>query len=548
MAGETIHYRTVFSVSLASEETCDLDAAIEVVFKWISGKLGKLTPAERRRFFAGAPVRTDPEVHKQVITRRYVPPPDSPHDECWALRLNERDRDIPDYRNWHTDIGLSRDGARVLLAVTVSHSMRPGHIGVQPSPPFPTAPALVSFFLDVKGPWLARAGDELLVDTPLGITEGDVDQFLANLYSKTRKCPLVYLSRTRDSQRLLLDAVQLARVLKGAASVYVAGVGQVGQNIEKKLPPALRGWDGAVTVYQPGIELDNAHEGRRHRRFWRREIEERGADTVSDFLVRGLVRHPKLWIRARVASLGDVDEAIRTATIHQQIQEARSQTKEVIPTEWLNEFEDQLRENASLKETLRNLEERMEEQSTSHEAEIAIYKYRLTAIDEQEEPTAGAEQLVDALAELPRSVGDVLELAGRLFDGRLVILPDARESAAACGFPDPAKVWRCLWHMGMTLPGILFYEQAGNPEIEFRNASGFDLSFAESKATNNDAKFAAQRKRMYLGQTVDITPHIKIDSKGQYCRIYFFVDREREKIVIGHCGDHLDTAGTRRRK
>ena len=51
---------------------------------------------------------------------------------------------------------------------------------------------------------------------------------------------------------------------------------------------------------------------------------------------------------------------------------------------------------------------------------------------------------------------------------------------------------------------------------------------------------------------VDITPHVKWNNKTQYLRVHFFVEHdekaETRRIIIGHCGDHLDTYGTKRRR
>jgi hypothetical protein len=58
----------------------------------------------------------------------------------------------------------------------------------------------------------------------------------------------------------------------------------------------------------------------------------------------------------------------------------------------------------------------------------------------------------------------------------------------------------------------------------------------------------ALRRVRYDGQDVDITPHVKWGNRvPKLLRVHFYVDRQKGKLVIGHCGDHLDTYGTRRR-
>ena len=52
---------------------------------------------------------------------------------------------------------------------------------------------------------------------------------------------------------------------------------------------------------------------------------------------------------------------------------------------------------------------------------------------------------------------------------------------------------------------------------------------------------------MYKGKEVDISPHIKGRNVKTAFRLHFYIDRDEEKIVIGHAGEHMDTAGTPRR-
>ena len=64
--------------------------------------------------------------------------------------------------------------------------------------------------------------------------------------------------------------------------------------------------------------------------------------------------------------------------------------------------------------------------------------------------------------------------------------------------------------------------------------------------TKSDKKLRRLRRVKYRGTEVDISAHVKCNGRGRsYMRIHFYVDRERKLIVIGHCGDHLKTSGTR---
>jgi hypothetical protein len=58
----------------------------------------------------------------------------------------------------------------------------------------------------------------------------------------------------------------------------------------------------------------------------------------------------------------------------------------------------------------------------------------------------------------------------------------------------------------------------------------------------------ALRQDTWKGQEIDITPHVKAEKRGKFFRVYYFTDQSQKVIVVGSCGDHLDTSGTRRRK
>lgn len=53
----------------------------------------------------------------------------------------------------------------------------------------------------------------------------------------------------------------------------------------------------------------------------------------------------------------------------------------------------------------------------------------------------------------------------------------------------------------------------------------------------------------YDGLPIDITAHVKCGDNRppKLRRVYYYLHHDEKVLVVGHCGDHLDTAGTRRR-
>ena len=83
---------------------------------------------------------------------------------------------------------------------------------------------------------------------------------------------------------------------------------------------------------------------------------------------------------------------------------------------------------------------------------------------------------------------------------------------------------------------------------DYRDATGFEIALTERSQTKDDSGLMKLRKRSYRGKTISIVPHIKgrDASKRNSFRVHYYVDKERKLIVIGHCGCHLKTSGTRR--
>lgn len=90
-------------------------------------------------------------------------------------------------------------------------------------------------------------------------------------------------------------------------------------------------------------------------------------------------------------------------------------------------------------------------------------------------------------------------------------------------------------------------DSATKAELEFQNETGYEVTFHESSTTNKDNRLMRERQLSYDGRAIDISPHIKGHSGNRNAplRVHFCVDRETQLIVVGHCGAHKETAGTK---
>ena len=160
----------------------------------------------------------------------------------------------------------------------------------------------------------------------------------------------------------------------------------------------------------------------------------------------------------------------------------------------------------------------------------------------------GAARVAECLQAIPRDLTDLLKLARSLWPNRIVVLPEAMDSAKSYD-GNLAEEWDIVRGAATALYGLLFEDDGCEGQVadEFQRRTGYELTFSESSATRARVDLMKMRERSYCGRTVDISAHIKGRSQKNSFRLHFYIDRENELIVIGHAGCHMKTAGSQRR-
>lgn len=160
----------------------------------------------------------------------------------------------------------------------------------------------------------------------------------------------------------------------------------------------------------------------------------------------------------------------------------------------------------------------------------------------------GAARVSECLQVIPRDLADLLKLAHSIWPDRIVVLPEAMDSAKSYD-GNLAEEWDIVRGAATALYGLLFEDDDCEVRVadEFQRRTGYELTFSESSATRARADLMKMRERNYGGRTVDISAHIKGRSQKNTFRLHFYIDRENELIVIGHAGCHMKTAGSHRR-
>lgn len=538
ISGETPHYRARFEVA-AADGAAAAEAVKEIVMGWLHAKgLDVPEGAADIAVPAGWTAADEPDAAKAV---RFLGLSGA-QGAAWAVEADELDGEFS-RRRWHTRIGLAPAGdGGCILNVQVSHYAINGFFGYQRNP-LPSVPRVVRDIL-ASGKLDVRIGASRVSVEEIYLDADTLKRdFMPSLTDRARCLPIVLMTTDDDGKTPVWDATELASKLVGMATVYVIDMrdGVLAQAFRDLLPdrtPAGRYRIGrsAVMVYRPGIDLSTEDSLSACTLFTRHRVERYaagGRDGFINVLMQGLGR----GIDSRpgdVAGIGDVLWLRSRAEIARLRSDAEAW--EEIATDQERSYSDATAKVDELTRTVQRLE---------GEKRALERKAAQCAAPSHDD---GAARVAECLQSIPRDLADLLKLARSIWPDRIVVLPEAMDSAKSYD-GNLAEEWDIVRGAATALYGLLFEDDdcEGRVADEFQRRTGYELTFSESSATRARADLMKMRERSYGGRTVDISAHIKGRSQKNTFRLHFYIDRENELIVIGHAGCHMKTAGSHRR-
>ena len=523
ISGETPHYRARFEVA-AADGADAAEAVKEIVMGWLHAKgLDVPEGAADIAVPAGWTAADEPDAAK---AGRFLGLSGA-QGAAWAVEADELDGEFS-RRRWHTRIGLAPAGdGGCILNVQVSHYAVNGFFGYQRNP-LPSVPRVVRDIL-ANGKLDVRIGASRVSVEEIYLDADTLKRdFMSSLTDRARCLPIVLMTTDDDGKTPVWDATELASKLVGMATVYVIDMrdGALVQAFRDLLPdrtPAGRYRIGrsAVMVYRPGIDLSGEESLSACTLFTRHRIERYaagGRDGFINVLMQGLGRGID-GLRAENARL-----------------RADAEAWEEIATDQERSYSDATAKVDELTRTVQRLE---------GEKRALERKAAQCAAPSDDD---GAARVAECLQSIPRDLTDLLKLARSIWPERIVVLPEAMDSAKSYD-GNLAEEWDIVRSTATALYGLLFEDDGCEGQVadEFQRRTGYELTFSESSATRARADLMKMRERSYGGRTVDISAHIKGRSQKNTFRLHFYIDRENELIVIGHAGCHMKTAGSHRR-
>lgn len=539
-----LHYQCSFILEKKNETAVWADI-VRIIRRWVALRYKNDERLGKHIFFTGGELISPFQPRLRVETKSCVGNGNLSTPQYWAMRYEHPCDDIV-VRQWQTDVGLTRVGEnQYRFILTTVHALKRGYIGEEPEPPIPTAPRVVSLLMQSEN-WVAKTdAGEILSVNAIPLEVGATQEFREILELK-RRFPIVLITLDPETGKPLIEPKRLANLLAGTARVYFPTTPVIDEEIEWMWPKHLRCQKGAIRIYQEAVMFDKEEDGARHRYIKPEDIFDRSTDAVIEMIVRGVVRRGRINTVNSITSIDDLiarQREIRYNEMKATINDSNYNEMLKYLEESIGEIET---ENKILKENKEIADEEIEE--LREQKRKLIYEKQILSdkINEIAKKNSNQKEkeyngpLRRAVYGDP-SVKDALHIINEIFPDRLVVLDSAWKSAeeAEC-FLYREKAYKLMKQFVTE-----YWEkmESGAGDNEARQIFKDAFAARESDTVEKNKKARQLRIFRYRDKPVEMMRHLKIGNKespSATWRMHFLWDAEDKKLVIGHCGKHLD--------
>jgi len=469
-----------------------------------------------------------------------------------SLQYTHPDTDVSG-RLWITEIGIRQERATD-PTIKASIVLRTSDISTRvDSPVLTTRPRVVNELLNRCNPASSTPGLSVIE-----LHEDNAQKFLDKLVqSPVRRHPILVISPTVDG-RYPVDPGEMLFYLGGLADVAKIQPEADSYAVQQILGSRYAAWHGAVNLIHPPLQTDGSNIRSSNQLFLLDDIQMMHAavDFTAESELLGYVTHrvnlPNSW---QHLSIQEVNDRKKQAELKQRREEAAQAGEMSEYIDLLEETNEQLEhEKRGLVaeiETLQNdvnfkdyeIDELKREQ---HEQKRVIAGLQSSLHHGKAKSNGG--RLDDDIRERfvrafngEAILEEALKLIEFLYPDRVIVLESALNSARdSAVFEDRARAFQLL----LTLVTEYYVGLVeGNGDATARTIFGSSYSARESETVESNRRARRLRTFHYKGEGIEMMRHLKIgvaDNKINTLRIHFHWDSDDQKIVIGHCGKHLD--------
>lgn len=522
----------VYATTLWLDPTADQQRILTVIANWLAKKTSTPTTADWL-IRTGEPKMRDGSRLSVIAT-------DAASPELWAMRYSHADAEVSG-RQWVTEVGLrrSQSGDAVECSIVVQTS----EISARVTTPVNASRPTVVRDIDVAGLLVGPTPGRQLMT--LADDADTVEAFLYGIEDVGRRHPYVLISVDQDGKHLV-EPERVRSLLVGLADVVVIPRTADTFLLARLLGRQYAAWRGAVNVIFRKVQFAERAfvETRRLRSEDISELTANGVFPESEIL--SIVTHrtnlPLSW---SAISLQRVHETVLRNELALRLREAKSKGDQREYIQLLEQSDiEQSKQVADLKARIEDVEQDL---SRQQDVERRL-RYELDRAAESNSlapdalsPDEHARDSLIAMLEGRETPEQVLLAMSTLFPDTLVILPAAWKSVKRSeGFNEPRRAFELLRKLATD---YWLDMSSGKGDTEAGKTFGKAYAARESETVEANPQARKRRTFLYDGQSIQMMRHLKIgvkDSVAETMRIHFHWDSTGKKVVIGHCGPHLD--------
>lgn len=382
----------------------------------------------------------------------------------------------------------------------------------------------------------------------------DTDSYralLAEIERPGREGPIVLVSPTKEGE-YLLDPGDLQQKLIGLAQVVTVTQGFDSYEMVNVLEKPKSAWGGAINILNVPTEAGHVYS-----RYYLPDAISTWGDKsfqrISHVLalvtnatnISKLRRHIRpegviqLSLRRRMQAARAKSEEMSEAQLRAALEDAAKQADE--QTKYFDQI---VEENSQLETSLASLKDELEtacDELGKKDYTILSLKDQLNRVGGNQPVGFDAEGFIDLIGrDAPPSPLECLDIIEGTYGDRCTVLSSARKSAEKMdGFVQGKDLLELLQRLVTKYRAALL--EGGDNKA--RNIFGkSEYAAKESETVMNNKAMRRERTFEYEGESTEMFRHLKIgadDDSTKTIRVHFHWDPDREKIVIGYCGEHL---------
>ena len=354
------------------------------------------------------------------------------------------------------------------------------------------------------------------------------------------------VSHDRFTNKTTVDADRLHHSLLGFAHVAVLDK-WAAFRLTDSLGKSLSCFNGCVRIYWPG--LTRTADPMKHELYFPVQIQKFEFSgkplerRLFGFLAKvSAFRFADGEVIREIQARIDAERLADSERIRKQIQQGASDANTLQELQPLHNLA--VEENASLLERVKQLENEKSEltiQLNTAKSNWIVFQQHQALTAENDDATPQEPEEAE-----PESALAALEQAEREFGEDFLVLETAKKSASLSEFARPEEVYRAL--MAIRDVGNLYFDSIrtgismGGWSEQLGRRGFTQYSQTESDTVKNDyRKFGRYREFALKGSKKKIYQHLDLGGgdRKNCLQIYFEADRNLNRTIIAHCGEHL---------